>query len=309
MTAYKTNILRNKIAALVYVIAPIILGGCAFNKYNDSYSIKLDSKVNCTDKTRLFKSYHNPSATYDPSQNPKGWIYRYKDIYTNNRFVCHFRRVGSGKLCLLYRIEVNLEQQKAFSPEQVKILKHICYVFDDDKTRKQVSDFICSTIARHVRRHSKANRIFFNINATNVELQIVITGIAKPKQLLMRDENSRRLMFRGYNKTVAILEQDSEKAEKIKNAADEYMLSQAIRNSPTNAEAHCNRAGHFRSIGMYKEAVPDYDNALKYYHNASYAFPEAQLYGNRGVCYQQLGMLKKALGDYNKANELEKDWI
>lgn len=81
-----------------------------------------------------------------------------------------------------------------------------------------------------------------------------------------------------------------------KNAIEDY--DQALKLAPNNSEVYYNRGVAYFSIGLPHDAIQDFNQAIALQPKM------AEAYGNRGVIRSQLGDRSGALADYQKAMNL-----
>lgn len=92
---------------------------------------------------------------------------------------------------------------------------------------------------------------------------------------------------------------ESRNLGQYKNAIRDY--NEAIRLDPQFAYAYNNRGKAYEALGQYQRAIQDYDEAIRLDElNSpdSYVFIK---YINRGNAYKQLGQYDRALADYDQA--------
>ncbi len=81
-----------------------------------------------------------------------------------------------------------------------------------------------------------------------------------------------------------------------KNAIQDY--DQALKLAPSNSEVYYNRGVAYFSIGLSKNAIQDFSQAIALQPTM------AEAYGNRGMIRFNLGDRQGALADYQKAKKL-----
>jgi len=81
-----------------------------------------------------------------------------------------------------------------------------------------------------------------------------------------------------------------------KNAIQDY--DQALKLAPSNSEVYYNRGVAYFSIGLPQNAIQDFDQAITLQPSM------AEAYGNRGMIRSHLGDRPGALADYQKAMDL-----